>query len=55
MLDLFRPQAAELEPKNNPKSKIQNPKSKIQNWHDQKGIFIDLSHPYMYRRTRSEV
>ncbi|MDZ8263025.1 hypothetical protein [Nostoc sp. ChiQUE01b] len=29
ILDLFRPQGAGLEPKNNPKSKIQNLKSKI--------------------------
>jgi hypothetical protein len=31
ILDLLRLLEAELEPKNNPKSKIQNPKSKIQN------------------------
>jgi hypothetical protein len=29
ILDLFRPNMAGLEPKNNPKSKIQNPKSQI--------------------------
>jgi hypothetical protein len=29
ILDLFRPNMAGLEPKNNPKSKIQNLKSKI--------------------------